>query len=94
MMMNFSLANTTNSYLMTTNTTSLDTENNTKIDFVKIISSVIASVGMVSNLTVVVAFLNHKKFRRKIPNMFIINQVSQSNIKVHLFLSFVLLSEK
>ena len=48
-----------------------------------IIQAVIASVGIVSNFTVIVAFLNHKKFRQKIPNKFIINQVS-TNI---LFLS-------
>ena len=41
-----------------------------------IIQGVIASVGIISNFTVIVAFLNHKKFRQKIPNKFIINQVS------------------
>ena len=41
-----------------------------------ILHSTTASVGIVANLTVVVAFLRHKKFRRKIPNIFIINQVS------------------
>ena len=41
-----------------------------------IIQAVIASVGILSNFTVIVAFLNHKKFRQKIPNKFIINQVS------------------
>ena len=40
-----------------------------------IITCAIASVGIVSNLTVIVIFLNHKKLRRKIPNIFIINQV-------------------
>ena len=40
-----------------------------------ILHSTTASVGIIANLTVVVAFLNHKKFRRKIPNIFIINQV-------------------
>ena len=33
-------------------------------------------VGIITNLTVIVVFLNHKKLRRKIPNIFIINQVS------------------
>ena len=42
---------------------------------VLIIQSSVAGVGIVSNLTVIVAFLNHKKLRRKIPNIFIINQV-------------------
>ena len=43
---------------------------------ITVIHSVIASVGMVGNFTVIVAFLSHKKFRKKIPNIFIINQVS------------------
>ena len=46
------------------------------MDIVAILSTVIASMGIISNLTVVIAFLNHKKLRRKIPNIFIINQVS------------------
>ena len=71
--------------------TSLDLEENpSKTDIVKIISCVIASVGIISNFTVVVVFLNHKKFRRKIPNMFIINQVSQ--LAVTNLYSFLLLS--
>ena len=37
----------------------------------------IASLGMISNLIVIVAFLNDKKLRKKIPNMFIINQVGK-----------------
>ena len=41
-----------------------------------ILHSTTASVGIIANLTVVVAFLRHTKFRRKIPNIFIINQVS------------------
>ena len=38
------------------------------------IQSSVASVGIIANLTVIVVFLNHKKLRRKIPNIFIINQ--------------------
>ena len=45
-----------------------------------VIQITIASVGIVSNLTVIVVFLNHKKFRRKIPNIFIINQVRKTHI--------------
>ena len=41
-----------------------------------IIHIIIASVGILGNFTVILAFLNHKKFRRKIPNIFILNQVS------------------
>ena len=40
-----------------------------------IVHSTIASVGIVTNLTVIVVFLNHRKFRRKVPNICIINQV-------------------
>ena len=48
---------------------------NTREDSIRIIQSTTASVGIVSNLTVIVVFLNHNKLRRKIPNIFIINQV-------------------
>ena len=40
-----------------------------------IIQNVIACVGIITNSTVILVFINHKKLRRKIPNMFIINQV-------------------
>ena len=40
-----------------------------------VITCAIACIGIVSNLTVIIVFLNHKKLRRKIPNIFIINQV-------------------
>ena len=46
----------------------------------KVISTsqnVIALLGMVTNLVVVIVFLNHKEFRQKIPNIFIINQVNE-----------------
>ena len=42
---------------------------------VLIIQSSVGSIGIIANLTVIVVFLNHKKLRRKIPNIFIINQV-------------------
>ena len=42
---------------------------------VSIASIVIASVGIVANFTVIVVFLKDKKMRKKIPNIFIINQV-------------------
>ena len=41
-----------------------------------VVHSIIASVGMSGNLTVILVFLNHRKFRKKIPNIFIIHQVS------------------
>ena len=47
------------------------------LDVMAIVHCLIASVGIISNSTVVFAFLNHKKLCGKIPNMFIINQVRQ-----------------
>ena len=63
-----------------TNVTSVVTESHVETgeesDYVMmILHSTTASVGIVANLTVVVAFLKHRKFRRKILNVFIINQV-------------------
>ena len=49
---------------------------NSSISTMGIVHSVIASVGIVTNLTVIVVFLNHRKLRRKVPNICIINQVS------------------
>ena len=50
-------------------------ESSPTVDVMMILTCIITSVGIVSNLTVVIVFLHHKKLRRKIPNMFIINQV-------------------
>ena len=44
-----------------------------KIDVMMTLHSLIASVGIVANITVVIAFVNHRNIRRKIPNIFIIN---------------------
>ena len=46
------------------------------VDVVMILSTLIASVGNVANFTVISVFLNDKKLRKKIPNIFIIHQVS------------------
>ena len=71
-----------------TTTNSDDSRNNgNSIDVMMLLSTIVASIGIVSNATVVVAFLNHKKLRRKIPIMFIINQVS-----FLAFISLILLS--
>ena len=48
---------------------------NETLDLMAILHSLIASVGIISNSTVALVFLNNKKLRGKIPNMFIINQV-------------------
>ena len=45
------------------------------VDVMVLLATIIASVGIVANATVIIAFLNHKKLRGKIPNIFIINQV-------------------
>ena len=45
-----------------------------------IVHSAIASVGIVTNLTVIVVFLTDRKLRRKVPNICIINQVGLFNI--------------
>ena len=52
-----------------------DVELSDSPDPVMVASSVIASVGIIANFTVIVVFVNHKHFRQKIPVQFIINQV-------------------
>ena len=44
-------------------------------DIMEIVQLSIAPVGIIGNLTVIVAFLNHRKLRHKISNRFIVNQV-------------------
>ena len=58
----------------TLNSTTNNNENS-RAQTILIIQSTTASIGIVANLTVIVVFLNHKKLRKKIPNIFIINQV-------------------
>ena len=79
--MNLTHSNSSLFYNITTeNVTVFGAETNSqKTDTIMIISYVIACVGITSNLTVVIAFMNHKQLRHKIPNMYIINQVSKSN---------------
>ena len=48
-----------------------------KFSVMMILSTTVAIVGIIANFTVVIVFLNHKKLRGKIPNMFIINQVGE-----------------
>ena len=50
---------------------------------IRFIQTGIASIGIIANLTVIVVFLNHKKLRRKIPNIFIINQVRKNIHRLH-----------
>ena len=61
-----------------TNLTSSNIKNKSfQLNIIHILQCTIASVGIVANFTVVVAFLKNRKLRRKIPNIFIINQVKQ-----------------
>ena len=55
--------------------TSSNNEDDSILPVNTIIHSTIACVGIIAKATVVVVFLNHKKLRQKIPNIFIINQV-------------------
>ena len=52
-----------------------DVEGSTGYDVMDILQIIIASSGIITNLTVVIVFLNDKKLRRKTPNICIINQV-------------------
>ena len=55
-------------------------ETSENVDIMMISSTTIAGVGIIANITVVIAFLSHRKLRRKIPNMCIINQVSETKM--------------
>ena len=61
------------------------TEMSDNFTVMMILQSLISSVGIIANMTVVVVFINDRKLRVKIPNMCIINQVS---IKVSIFTLF------
>ena len=62
---------------VTMNTVAMgDVEGSTGYDAMEILQIMIASSGIITNLTVVIVFLNDKKLRRKTPNICIINQVS------------------
>ena len=56
-------------------TEAMSVEETKSIDVMALLPAIITSVGIVANATVILAFLNHKKLRGKIPNIFIINQV-------------------
>ena len=59
------------------NITMENSQNDSKgFDIMQILQLVIANLGITTNLIVIIVFLNHKKLRRKIPNICIINQVS------------------
>ena len=51
------------------NRTTNSNNDNTKAQTILTVQSTTASIGIVANFTVIVVFLNHKKLRRKIPNI-------------------------
>ena len=54
----------------------IDNENDSgKFNAMRILQLVIASVGIITNIIVVIVFMKDSKMRRKIPNICIINQV-------------------
>ena len=57
-----------------TSTSSMLEERST-VNLMNVLSSVIASVGVIANFTVVSVFVSNAKLRTKIPNIYIINQV-------------------
>ena len=67
-------------------------DDNSKEQSILIIQSATASIGIMSNLTVIVVFLNHKRLRRKIPNIFIINQVRKFPLYISLVEELLILS--
>ena len=56
-------------------TSAVEMKTSGQFDVMMILQMLISSVGIVANWAVM-AFLNHKQLRGKIPNMFIINKVS------------------
>ena len=55
---------------------------NKSVDIMMIVRLTMSSVGIIGNFTVIIVFLSHKKYRKKIPNIFIINQVSESTCQI------------
>ena len=76
---------------ITANTTSTTRSSISEdISIMTIVHSIIGCVGIVANLTVVLVFLNHKKFRQKIPNIFIIHQVGECLIFYILYSTMII----
>ena len=70
------ITNTTNTSVNTTSSRVKDSSKN--VDVIMTFRLILSSVGIVGNLNVLIVFLSHNKLRKKIPNIFIINQVSIS----------------
>ena len=50
-------------------------DNPGKFNTMKVLQIVIASLGIITNITVVAVFVNDRTMRRRIPNICIMNQV-------------------
>ena len=74
-MLDFNLTMVYNREIMKTKI-SVGSDTEKPLDIMMVLSTVTATVGIFANLTVVVVFVKHRSLRRKIPNIFIINQVS------------------
>ena len=70
---------TSTTLYLTRNNSSKDNSLEETIGFIQ---SSVAAVGIVTNLTVIVVFLYHKKLRRKLPYIFIINQVGTFYVEI------------
>ena len=57
------------------------TFSNRPVGIMMVVRLIMSSVGIIGNFTVIVVFLSHRKFRKKIPNIFIVNQVSEKIIE-------------
>ena len=68
--------NTISEFSKCNSTPSSSTEMSDNVTVMMILQSLISSVGIIANMTVVIVFINDRKLRVKIPNMCIINQVS------------------
>ena len=64
-----------NSFCTDNNTDSSILMENFTPPLIIIINTIIGCVGIIGNLSVIIVFGKEEKFRRKIPNIFIINQV-------------------
>ena len=83
---NLTNVNTTHKHNITGNFTEPRlAETSKSLDVMMILRLFLSSVGIVGNLNVLIVFLSHKKFRKKIPNIFIINQVSISHLQSFIF---------
>ena len=72
------VTNTTGNYITCNVTIIISSVPDTSedVNIMMILRLILSVVGIIGNLNVLIVFLNHKKLRKKIPNIFIIHQVS------------------